>query len=607
MINYTLVGILCSVVGNFLISFAFNIQKYAHTKLQRQKNRKHQCGETSPLLLESESFQRRVHHSHENDHITHPYHTDSLLASLPISSEDREAQAHHGTHELNTDYLRSPYWWFGAVIMTVGETGNFIAYGFAPVSIVSPLGIVTIISNCSIAPLVFNEPIKCRDILGTVFASFGVLLVIFSSLNKHDDKGGINDDPIKFIHDTLTSSYYFYYVIGSICAATILIVQLNKIKSQISKDANLKRLYAFGNIFLVAIFGAHTALATKCLSTLIEFGHSLKKLLKSFDTYYLICVLILTAVYQIKFLNNSLQVENSTTVIPIHFVFFTISVLIGSAIVFHDQDNKNALSVICFLAGCVLTFVAVFLIVGGSSQPFSNMSDGNILFQEEPILANLNIPNNTSNISIEDSTDQITQSARKLPDDFSKTKNTETTRFLNINKKQFYSIETPSNNITLKNPVKKHCISLSIARDSIPRGVSFSDVPENSDQNANDRPGSQPLSRSTSIVDLKNSNTQPQQLNLPKIRIQKASFDLNSAEYLTDNDSDIHSSRSLPSQKKWDFKLSRRFLNRSRSFNRIFDPDNNLNHFGFDQNTELVGNGGNLIFNYVLSNLRDNY
>ena len=34
--------------------------------------------------------------------------------------------------------------WLGFALMNVGETGNFISYGFAPASVVAPLGTVSV-------------------------------------------------------------------------------------------------------------------------------------------------------------------------------------------------------------------------------------------------------------------------------------------------------------------------------------------------------------------------------------------------------------------------------------------------------------------------------
>lgn len=65
--------------------------------------------------------------------------------------------------------------------MTVGELGNFLAYGFAPASIVSPLGVVALISNCVIAPIMLKEQFRLRDFWGVVVAVAGAVTVVLSA------------------------------------------------------------------------------------------------------------------------------------------------------------------------------------------------------------------------------------------------------------------------------------------------------------------------------------------------------------------------------------------------------------------------------------------
>ena len=75
--------------------------------------------------------------------------------------------------------------------------GNFLAYGFAPASIVSPLGVVALISNCVIAPCFFNERFRQRDFWGVIIAIGGAVTVVLSAkqeetkLDPHDVWGAI--------------------------------------------------------------------------------------------------------------------------------------------------------------------------------------------------------------------------------------------------------------------------------------------------------------------------------------------------------------------------------------------------------------------------------
>ena len=52
----------------------------------------------------------------------------------------------------------------------------------------------------------------------------------------------------------------------------------------------------------------------------------------------------------------------SQVVIPIQFVLFTLSAIIGSAILYGDFQKANFHEIITFFYGCAATFVGVFII-----------------------------------------------------------------------------------------------------------------------------------------------------------------------------------------------------------------------------------------------------
>lgn len=81
--------------------------------------------------------------------------------------------------------------------------------------------------------------------------------------------------------------------------------------------------------------------------------------------YGLIVILLGTAVMQVRYVNKALQRFDSTQVIPIQFVLFTLSVIIGSAILYRDFERTTARQAAKFIGGCLLTFFGVFLITSG--------------------------------------------------------------------------------------------------------------------------------------------------------------------------------------------------------------------------------------------------
>jgi hypothetical protein len=217
----SLIGIITAIIGNVLISFALNMQRYAHIRLDREfqekrrerKRRKREAdmmgddGGVSRLAEEVQKMglagrrsegmvESRRRSSRENGNGEGLFEASENDPLIPQSTSrprvEREDSAESGKQEQafkQTSYLKSPYWWFGIILMTVGEAGNFLAYGFAPASIVSPLGVVALISNCIIAPFMLKEPFRKRDALGVIIAVGGAVTVVLSA-NDNNPKLG---------------------------------------------------------------------------------------------------------------------------------------------------------------------------------------------------------------------------------------------------------------------------------------------------------------------------------------------------------------------------------------------------------------------------------
>lgn len=196
----SLIGIVTAIVGNILIALALNVQRYAHTRLNRERARVKQrarailkraqssqagsYGATSSNGTSNGTSNGRVdgYLNSENDLLAASFQSDAT--TVPEDPADLD--------KVSSNYLKSPYWWAGQILITLGEMGNFLAYGFAPASIVSPLGVVALVSNCIIAPAMFHEKFRQRDFWGVVIAVGGVVTVVLSAkteetkLNPHD-------------------------------------------------------------------------------------------------------------------------------------------------------------------------------------------------------------------------------------------------------------------------------------------------------------------------------------------------------------------------------------------------------------------------------------
>jgi len=208
----SLIGIVTAIVGNILISFALNIQRYAHIRLrQEHEGHNEQWGYeqakkglrgygTQQATIAEERAELNLNAPLREEH-TGNGQSGNGKGSNGISTERESLHSRSSSEstikpsekpkpqEDRKTYLKSPYWWLGIVLMVTGEAGNFIAYGFAPASIVSPLGVVALVSNCIIAPLLLKESFRQRDFWGVAVAIAGAVTIVLSAKNSETKMG----------------------------------------------------------------------------------------------------------------------------------------------------------------------------------------------------------------------------------------------------------------------------------------------------------------------------------------------------------------------------------------------------------------------------------
>ncbi|XP_069752009.1 NIPA-like protein 3 isoform X3 [Narcine bancroftii] len=102
-------------------------------------------------------------------------------------------------------YFRTKTWWLGLWLMLLGELGVFIAYAYAPVSLITPLSAVSIVASSIIGIIFLRDKWKPKEFLSsvTVVAAKGVSGMIVLS-----------------IQGNLQLSYPIFYVMFVIMVAT---------------------------------------------------------------------------------------------------------------------------------------------------------------------------------------------------------------------------------------------------------------------------------------------------------------------------------------------------------------------------------------------------
>ncbi|KAJ7068124.1 DUF803-domain-containing protein [Mycena amicta] len=377
------IGITVAITGNVLISLALNLQKLAHKRREaerlrlREQDRAEASNSASSSNGVSEQsdvvLERNWNYGSTNHPTNTPIPKKTLVSRLFPSSKRPQSQVASDRTTLlpvdviieeevvqpkpdedddfedrigqESDYLKSKLWWLGFALMNVGEMGNFISYAWAPASVVAPLGTFALMANCVFAPVMLGERFRKRDILGILIAVVGAVTVVLAS-NASDTRL----DPDALLAAISQVPFLIYSCVYAVGIGVLSVLS----------EGRVGRQSVFVDVGLCALFGGFTVLSTKAVSTLLTMEWF--EMFTKWITYPTVAVLILTGVGQIRYLNRALMRFDGKVVIPIQFVLFTISAIVGSAVLYGDFKKASFHQLVTFLYGCAATFTGVFII-----------------------------------------------------------------------------------------------------------------------------------------------------------------------------------------------------------------------------------------------------
>ena len=123
-------------------------------------------------------------------------------------------------NEPRVHFTRLPLWWVAVVGNGIFELVNLAALGFAPATLVGPLGCLTVVFNSLTAVFWLREPFLRADLFGIFFIAAGTLCVVGS-------QAGSPQAPITYtyLRDEVLFSRLFWAYIGMLALGMLLMVR----------------------------------------------------------------------------------------------------------------------------------------------------------------------------------------------------------------------------------------------------------------------------------------------------------------------------------------------------------------------------------------------
>ena len=314
MISPTYIGVLFSIVGSSFIGLSYSASKHAHNS----------------------------------------FLTDSRYGGDITIEDDNSSQ--------RKSVMHYPQWWTSLLLLIVGESFNFLAYGYAPTSVIAPLGTLSIIAGALSGYFYLGEKLKLRNYLGLILCILGASLVVVCAKTTET-----SIPPEEIILAITDFKFIVFCGVMLLCFLVLCVIDL----VPYNERQRCGDEFIVIRVLLTSISSGFTVLATKAVASMIKFqGH---QMFFSWITYIFLLVMLICAVATLYFTNKALSSFDSTKVLPAEFAAFTLVAVVGSAIMYHDFENFDLVDGLIFACGCVVIFGGVYLITTGSEKKGKNV------------------------------------------------------------------------------------------------------------------------------------------------------------------------------------------------------------------------------------------
>ncbi|XP_003985500.3 magnesium transporter NIPA3 [Felis catus] len=244
-------------------------------------------------------------------------------------------------------YLKEWLWWAGLLSMGAGEAANFAAYAFAPATLVTPLGALSVLVSAILSSYFLNEQLNIHGKIGCILSILGSTVMVIHA-PQEEEVTSLHEMEMKLRDPGFIS---FAVIITVISLVLILIVAPRKGQTNIL-------VY----ISICSLIGAFSVSSVKGLGIAIKELLEWKPVYKHPLVFVLLGVLVLSVTTQINYLNKALDTFNTSLVTPIYYVFFTSMVVTCSAILFQEWYGMKAGDIIGTLSGFFTIINGIFLL-----------------------------------------------------------------------------------------------------------------------------------------------------------------------------------------------------------------------------------------------------
>ncbi|KYN01128.1 Magnesium transporter NIPA2 [Cyphomyrmex costatus] len=230
----------------------------------------------------------------------------------------------------------------------IGEAANFVAYAFAPASLVTPLGALSVLVSAVLASRYLNEKLNLLGKMGCFLCILGSTIIVLHS-PKEEEVSSLSELIIK-----IREPSYMLYVLIVVMSTLSIIFYFGPTYGKQNIMVYICLCSSVGSLTVMSCKGLGLALKETISGENNAFANWL--------TWVFIFSVILCITIQMNYLNKLLDLFETSIVTPVYYVFFTTLVIIASAILFREWTKMSIENILGASCGFLIVIIAIFLL-----------------------------------------------------------------------------------------------------------------------------------------------------------------------------------------------------------------------------------------------------
>jgi len=259
---------------------------------------------------------------------------------------------------------RQPRWVMGFVSLVAGNIIDFMAFGLAPASLLSPLAALSLVWNLFVSSTILEEKYDRNDIIACSLIFVGTsVTVIFSNHHEHE-----------YTLDKLRELYHmprmYSYAFLTPCLLALHYLMINAAEK--STDLRWRLCGLIGWCGFAGITGGNSVLFAKSTVELLKDAFHGDDVFLHLDTYLIIAMMILCLLTQIHFLNGAMKRYDQLHVLPVYQSYWIISGVVGGLVYFGEFEELSPAAINMFLIGTAITLSGLYQLTKKENHSLSD-------------------------------------------------------------------------------------------------------------------------------------------------------------------------------------------------------------------------------------------